>query len=84
MEAIEFKTKIKDGAIQIPVKYQKRIGDTVKVILISEKVTDKDNNERDIIDELLSNPIELNNFSPLSREEIFSETITCDLIALSV
>ncbi|MDL2124935.1 MAG: hypothetical protein LWX51_18095 [Deltaproteobacteria bacterium] len=37
MEAIEFKTKIKNGTIQIPKKYKQRIGNNVKVIIISEQ-----------------------------------------------
>ena len=71
MEAIEFKTKIKNGTIQIPEKYQKQVGDTVKVIIISDKAQDNGNHESDMIDKLLTNPIELNNFAPLSREEIY-------------
>ena len=71
MEAIEFKTKVKNGAIKIPQKYQKQISDTVKVIIISDKVADKGSQGKDIIDNLLSNPIESNKFSPLSRDEIY-------------
>jgi len=38
MEAIEFKSKIKNGIIQIPKKYkQKNKDNTVKVIVITEK-----------------------------------------------
>ena len=39
MEAIEFKTKIKNGTIQIPQKYKQKTGNTVKVIIISEQGT---------------------------------------------
>ena len=39
MEAIEFKSKIKNGIIRIPEKYKQKTGNTVKVIIISEKVT---------------------------------------------
>ena len=71
MEAIEFKTKIKNGTIQIPEKYQNQVGDTVKVIIISDKAQENGNQEKDIIDSLLTNPIELNNFAPFSREKIY-------------
>jgi hypothetical protein len=67
MEAIEFRTKIKRGAIRIPEKYKQKIGDIVKVIIISEEET----NQADIIDELLTNPIKSKDFSPYLREEIY-------------
>ena len=37
MELIEFKTKIKNGIIQIPEKYKQKMGKTAKVIVITEK-----------------------------------------------
>jgi hypothetical protein len=69
MEAIEFKTKIKDGAIQIPEKYRQKTGNTVKVIIISDQVSKR----FDIIDELLANPIDMKakDFLPFSRDEIY-------------
>ncbi|MBW2104621.1 MAG: hypothetical protein JRF08_07745 [Deltaproteobacteria bacterium] len=67
MEAIEFKTKIKKGTIQIPKKYKQRTGNTVKVIIISEQGT----KQADIIDKLLANPIKSKDFSPFLREEIY-------------
>jgi len=67
MEAIEFKSKIKNGIIQIPEKYKQKIGNTVKVIIITEKKA----KQSDIIDKLLANPIKLKDFLPFSREEIY-------------
>ena len=67
MEAIEFRTKIKNGIIQIPKKYKQKIGNTVKVIIMSEQKA----KQADIIGELLKNPIKLKDFSPFSREEIY-------------
>jgi len=67
MEAIEFKTKIKNGTIQIPKKYKQRTGNNVKVIIISEQGT----GQADIIDKLLANPIKSKDFSPFLREEIY-------------
>ena len=67
MEAIEFKSKIKNGIIQIPKKYKQKIGNTVKVIVITEKKA----KQSDIIDNLLANPIKLKDFSPFLREEIY-------------
>jgi hypothetical protein len=67
MEAIEFKTKIKNGTIQIPKKYKQKIGNTVKVIIMTEQKE----RQADIIDKLLTNPIKLEKFSPLLREEVY-------------
>lgn len=70
MEAIEFRTKIKEnGIIQIPKKYKEKIGNTVKVIIIAEE---REINS-DIIDELLENPVKLECFSPFSREDIYEK-----------
>lgn len=67
MEAIEFKSKIKNGIIRIPEKYKQKIGNTVKVIVITEKMT----KQPDIIDKLLANPVKSSDFSPISRDEIY-------------
>ncbi len=67
MEAIEFKTRIRNGTIQIPKKYIKKIGNTVKVIIM----TAERGKQVDIIDSLLENPLELKDFRPLSREGIY-------------
>jgi hypothetical protein len=67
MEAIEFKSKIKDGIIRIPEKYKQKTGTTVKVIVMTEKKT----KQSDIIDNLLATPIKSKDFSPFSREEIY-------------
>ena len=67
MEAIEFKSKIKNGIIRIPEKYKQKTGNTVKVIIISEKVT----RQTDIIDKLLANPIKSKDFSPFLRKETY-------------
>jgi hypothetical protein len=69
MEAIEFKTKIKNGIIQIPKKYKQKIGNTVKVIIMTEKKA----KQTDIIDKLLKNPIKIKDFSPFLREEIYEK-----------
>ena len=67
MEAIEFKTKVKNGTIRIPKKYKQKIGNTVKVIIMTEQKA----KQADIIDKLLTNPIKLEKFSPLLREEVY-------------
>ena len=69
MEAIEFRTRIRNGMIQIPRKYVGRVGDTVKVIIMTEERE----RQTDLIDDLLENPLEAKNFAPLSRQEIYED-----------
>ncbi len=66
MEAIEFKTTIKNGMIQIPRKYSRKLGNSVKVIILSDLPAKKN----DIVDELMENPVKIDSFTPLSREDI--------------
>ncbi|MFO7760832.1 MAG: hypothetical protein R6V20_04400 [Desulfobia sp.] len=61
MEAIEFKAKVKNGIIHIPRKYSQKIGDSVKVIILS----DSPEKEGDLVEELLQNPIKLGSFPPV-------------------
>ncbi|GAB6058429.1 hypothetical protein [Desulfonatronum parangueonense] len=68
MQAIEFKTKIKDGCIYIPERYKNKISSNVKVILLTEQTMDDD---MDFIDEIIKNPIKLNSFVPLKRDAIY-------------
>ena len=67
MEAIEFKAKIRDGLIRIPDKYRNKTGGYVKVIVLSEQKASK----ADFIDDLLSDPVRSQDFSPMTREEIY-------------
>ena len=67
MEAIEFKTKIKNGMIYIPRKYIRKIGNSVRVIVLSDSSNQDDN----AIDELLRNPVRLDAFIPFTREEVY-------------
>ncbi len=68
MYAIEFRTKIKDGVIEIPQEYRKKINNNVKVIVLAEK---KKKKASDIIGELLASPLKIRGFTPLKREEIY-------------
>ncbi|MDY6822582.1 MAG: hypothetical protein SWH68_02105 [Thermodesulfobacteriota bacterium] len=67
MEAIEFKARIKNGVIHVPRKYNKKLGKSVKVILLSD--TPGQNTEA--IDELLQDPVKLDTFVPSTREDIY-------------
>ncbi|MEA3357415.1 MAG: hypothetical protein U9Q67_03180 [Patescibacteria group bacterium] len=67
MYAIEFRTKIKDGIIEIPKTYRNKIKDNVKVIILAEEKKVSIN----MIDKLLSSPIKAEKFTPLSRRKIY-------------
>ncbi|NDY74276.1 hypothetical protein DO021_20525 [Desulfobacter hydrogenophilus] len=67
MEVIEFKAKIRDGIIMVPEKYRNRVGNTVKVLVMSETTR----NHEDMIDKLLEDPIKVEDFVPFARNEIY-------------
>ena len=69
MQAIEFSTTVKNGRIEIPRQYLSQLQKPVRVILLVEEDQDEDTN---FIDQLLTNPLQVKNFQPLSREEIYA------------
>jgi hypothetical protein len=66
METVQFKTKIKNGVIEIPKKYQGKFKDNVRVILVAESSKAKAAN---YLDELMAHPLKVKGFRPLTREE---------------
>jgi ureidoglycolate hydrolase len=66
MQTIEFRTKIKNGVIQIPARFKGKVADDVQVILISKS---EKASQPDIIDELMSHPLQIKGFKPLTRDE---------------
>ena len=68
MYAVEFKAKIKDGLIMIPHRFRDCVKENVKVIILSE---DKAVKSHDIIGKLLESPLEIADYTPLAREEIY-------------
>lgn len=66
MKAIEFQTTIKNGTIEIPMRYRDSFKDSVRVILLADEPL---THEGDLIDQLLATPIRLPGFHPLSRDE---------------
>jgi len=68
MVTIQFKTKIKNGVIQIPKKYQGRFNDNVRVIL---KIENKKAVSVNYLDKLMANPVKVKNFRRLTREQIY-------------
>jgi hypothetical protein len=75
MYAIEFQAKIKNGNIEIPEEYRRRLreqgGDNAVrvIILTAERET-----SADFIDQLLANPISTSDFVPFTRDELHERT----------
>jgi hypothetical protein len=68
MYAIEFQTRVKDGMIQIPHPYQERFREIVRVIVLIDMPSDTET----FIDQLLAQPLQIPDFQPLRRDEIYA------------
>ena len=68
MNAFEFQAKPENGRIEIPAEYKDKIVGIVRVIVLSQEQKVR---TEDVIDRLLVHPVELENFAPLMREEIY-------------
>ena len=66
MQIIEFRAKTKNGIIQIPAEFMGIVAEDVQVILIAQSGKIK---ELDIIDELMANPLKVDGFKPMTRDE---------------
>ena len=70
MQAVEFEARIENGAISIPPQYQQTFGNSaqVKVILL---MPEPSNLEEDMIANLLEHPLEIDDFMPKTREDLY-------------
>jgi 6-phosphofructokinase len=68
MHAYEFKAKPENGRIEIPAEYKDKIVGTVRVIVLSHE---QRVGTTDMVDRLLENPLEIENFASLTREETY-------------
>lgn len=70
MLSVEFEVKVQNGKIQIPEDLQQEFEgiEGVKVILIKPIAA---NTGDDLIQELLDHPLEIKDFLPASREELY-------------
>jgi len=69
MQAVEFRTTIKNGVIEIPRQYLRHLSNRVRVILLVEQTPKATVN---FIDQLLAHPVRVQGFRPLTREEIYA------------
>jgi hypothetical protein len=68
MHVIEFQAKPENGRIEIPAEHRDKITGMVRVIVLSQG---KSVGAANMIDHLLERPIEIENFTPLAREEVY-------------
>ena len=69
MYAAEFRTKVKNGMIEIPEEYKVHFKSLVRVILLADESQALSVN---LIDQLLANPVKVRNFRPLTREAVYA------------
>jgi len=72
MYTIEFQTKIEDGTIRVPKRYQRRLHEQVSegpvrvIIYLPGRQP-----EADYIEHLLANPLHIDDFVAFPRDEIY-------------
>lgn len=71
MYAVEFQARLENGMIPIPQEYQAQLPAQVRVIILAEPFTLHLKDRNDIIARLLKSPRMVNNFTPMTREEIY-------------
>jgi len=69
MQAIEFESQLFQGAIPVPESLHLVDGRRVRVLLLLEEMEERTVESRDAIADLLDNPMMLDNFQPLTREQ---------------
>ncbi|MFV9505405.1 MAG: hypothetical protein AB4911_12685 [Oscillochloridaceae bacterium umkhey_bin13] len=67
MYAVEFRTKIKDGTVEVPSQYQTKLKGTVRVIILVEEEQTATN----MIEHLMQHPLQAPGFKPMRRSEIY-------------
>lgn len=76
MDAVEFQANVKNGVIEVPENYRHELENykNVRVIILKDENLKDESMRTDIIAHLLKNPIKVNNFVPLKRDEIYDRS----------
>ncbi|MCB0124931.1 MAG: hypothetical protein KDE58_21895 [Caldilineaceae bacterium] len=73
MYAVEFEAKIEDGRIHVPEQFAERFRQGVRVILLTaDSMVDTKEQQSNLIEQLLANPLNIPKFHPLKRDEIYA------------
>ncbi len=67
MYAIEFQTRISNGSIELPPEFRDKLAGEVRVIVLKQESPAEVEN---MIDRLLAEPIKLDSFEPMTRDEM--------------
>ena len=67
--SIEFKATVNNGMIEIPEEYRDRLQGNVRVIVVAEE---KQTPVANLIQELIEQPLQIPDFRPLTRDDIYS------------
>ncbi len=78
METIEFQAKIKNGVIEIPNQYQQEIEAMEVVEVIVKKAERQPKKISGFLKELTENPIIVEDFKSLTRDEIYDRNLDRD------
>ena len=75
MSTIKFQATVKNGLIEIPDQYQQEV-EAMEVIEVVVKKAEKQNKKiSGFLKELIENPIEVKDFKPLTRDEIYDRSL---------
>ena len=78
MSTIEFQATVKNGVIEIPDQYQQEF-EAMEVVEVFVKKAEKQKKKiSGFLKELIENPIEIKNFKPLTRDEIYDRNLDRD------
>jgi len=69
MVTVQFKSKIKNGVIEVPRKYQGKLRDNVRVILKTDTPKGRSKN---YLETLIAHPVKVKKLSLLTREQIYA------------
>lgn len=75
MSTVEFQATVKNGVIKIPDQYQQEV-EAMEVVEVFVKKAEKQKKKvSGFLKELIENPIEVKDFKPLTRDEIYDRNL---------
>ena len=75
MSTVEFQATVKNGVIEVPERYQQEVEAMEVVEVIVKKAEKKKKKISGFLKELIENPIEVKDFKPLTRDEIYDREL---------
>ncbi len=78
MSTVEFQATVKNGVIEIPDQYQQEVEAMEVVEVVVKKVEKPKKKISGFLRELIENPIEVKDFKPLTRDEVYNHNIDHD------